>query len=102
MICPVCSEKGLVSRTLSDEQAVLQVQPPRTSEFMDDRGQFHVHDQEPTRWYYRCSLGHTWTNNVWNKCRSCDYKGGTDFVQIGQKVENKSVLGDLKMSVKSS
>ena len=43
--------------------------------FWDEEGVYHVHDTNTTTQYYRCDRGHSWSENVPNKCPNpnCDW-----------------------------
>lgn len=48
-------------------------------EFYDEEGRWHNHDPNITTQSYRCSQGHSWSEDRRSKCRACSADtGGAD------------------------
>lgn len=74
MKCKQCEVEG--------EKSVVHVGPAFTTlmagqEFYDEEGRWHNHDPNITTQSYRCSQGHSWSEDRRSKCRACSSDSDT-------------------------
>jgi hypothetical protein len=68
VICQECVAEGKLSRVEKTETFTTAA---RVSSYYDEVGDYHYHDGNITRIYWRCSNGHRWDTQRTPICPTC-------------------------------
>jgi hypothetical protein len=68
VLCPQCQEARQVSQVYDagSSQTAIGHRP-----YWDEQGRRHVHNPNRIRWSFRCTNGHSWTEDERFECPTC-------------------------------